>query len=71
VLRLPQKDGSRDITLAPLALGPTRRAAASSGDLMIGDLESADTDRMPQILLFFDCEQDLRLGLDYINLYFG
>ena len=72
LLRLPQRDGSSvECTLSPLILAPGRRSGTASGELALPDLVTADTSQPLSVLLFFDCTQDLRLEIDYINLYFA
>ena len=71
VLRLPQKDGKDlDHHFANLKITPERRATVASGELKLPDFDSHQ-DRAPTLLFFFDSDRDLKLRLDYINVYFA
>jgi hypothetical protein len=73
MLRLPTRDSKYvDQQLATFELAQGRRNVNRSGRLELGDFARLDTDRRPQLLLFFDTKDvsQLELKLNYVNVYF-
>jgi peptidoglycan/xylan/chitin deacetylase (PgdA/CDA1 family)/SAM-dependent methyltransferase len=71
-LRLPRKSGSPlEIIFASFKLSGDERNAVASGELAIPDFIELDTKQKPQLLLFFDTEEDFSLVIHYLNVYFA